>query len=404
MMPGRATSEAMPQVEQVPQVLLVNHWHDDNTGDSAITTVTMALLRRHWPACAITLVSMLGSSDAMFARAFRHTGRTQPDVVTRPSLVDALPSTGRLRVTRLARWALGVAGAGVATALGRPPSRLTEAIDASDLVVLVGGSNLFDTGRRPPLGTIRLMQCVLPVLVARRRGTPYALVGHTLGPVDTRLGRRLLRSVLRGASLVIVREPRSIAFVESDLGLSNELGDRLRCAPDVAFALDPLASARVGDVLRPLGGLRFGVLVPRSYHHPDPSRDAHLTTELVRFGRAALDAGLVDRIMVFAQCIGPTMIEDDRIIAARIAAGDERFVLVDDDLGPAEAAELYRHAELVVAVRLHAIILALSVGVPVHGIEYFTAKTSGVFAALGLDRHWSPFDGFDADVALGAHR
>ena len=149
-----------------------------------------------------------------------------------------------------------------------------------------------------------------------------------------------------------------------------------------------------------MGDLRFGVLVPRSYHHPDPSRDAHLTAELVRFGRAALDAGLVDRIMVFAQCIGPTVIEDDRIIAARIAAADDRFVLVVDDLGPAEVAELYRHAEFVVAVRLHAIILALSVGVPVHGIEYFTAKTSGVFSALGLDRHWSTFDGFDAEQAL----
>ena len=180
----------------------------------------------------------------------------------------------------------------------------------------------------------------------------------------------------------------------------TSISTRLQCAPDVAFALDPRASPRVDDVLRPLGGLRFGVLVPRSYHHADPSRDARLTTELVRFGRAALDAGLVDRIMVFAQCIGPTAIEDDRIIAARIAAVDDRFVLVDDDLCPAETAELYRHADLVVAVRLHAIILALSVGVPVHGIEYFTAKTSGVFAALGLDRHWSTFDGFDADVAL----
>ena len=121
---GGSMTPAPAMSRAAPQVLLVNHWHDDNIGDSAITTVTMALMRRHWPECAITLVSMLGSGDEAFARAFRHTGGSQPDVTTRPSLVDALPSTGRLRVTRLARWALSVAGAGVATAIGRPPPRL----------------------------------------------------------------------------------------------------------------------------------------------------------------------------------------------------------------------------------------------------------------------------------------
>jgi polysaccharide pyruvyl transferase WcaK-like protein len=46
------------------------------------------------------------------------------------------------------------------------------------------------------------------------------------------------------------------------------------------------------------------------------------------------------------------------------------------------------------------VILALSVGTPVHGIEYFTNKTRGVFAQFGLAEHWSEFDSFDGADAL----
>ena len=384
-----------------PAALVVNHWHDDNKGDSAITTVTLSLLRRQWPDLDIALASMLAADDAALGRSFRHVAARIPDVRTRPSFVAALPSGGgRPSITATISWAARVAGAAAATAAGRPPAALAAAVDSADLVVLVGGSNLFDTGRRPPLSTLRLLQCVLPALVARRRRTPYVLIGHTLGPVRSRAGRALLRSVVRHAALVVARESHTMELVRDELGVADELGDRLQLAPDVAFALDAESSARLESVIATLRGSRFAVLVPRSYHHPDPARDERLVAEMSDLGRAALDAGLVDRIVVFPQCLGPTVIEDDRISAARIAANDPRFTVVDEDLSPGEVAELYRHASFVVAVRLHAVILALSVGTPVHGIEYFTNKTRGVFAAVGLDDHWSEFDRFDAAVAL----
>jgi polysaccharide pyruvyl transferase WcaK-like protein len=322
-----------------------------------------------------------------------------PTAHTHACLLASLPTEGTTpSVRQLVDWAGRIAAAGVATAVGRPPRALRDAIDSVDLLVLIGGSNIFDTGRRPPMGTLRLLQSILPALVARRRGTPYVLLGHTLGPVKTRVGRRLLRSVVGNAGLTVVREAHSADFVRDELHL--EPGERLQVAPDLAFALEPTRTPRLDEVLAPLRDTRFAVLVPRSYHHPDPARDDRLVGELTALGRAALDAGMVDTVLVFAQCSGPTPIEDDRVTAARIAGADPRFRLVDVDLGPGEVAELYRHATFVVAVRLHAVILALSVGTPVHGIEYFTNKTRGVFAQFGLAGHWSEFDSFDADDAL----
>jgi polysaccharide pyruvyl transferase WcaK-like protein len=268
--------------------------------------------------------------------------------------------------------------------------------------VLIGGSNLFDTGRRPPMGTLRLLQCVLPALVARRIGTPYVLLGHTLGPVSTRLGRLVLRTVVRNAELTVAREEPSAAFVREALEL--EPGPRMRTAPDLAFALPACPSARVESIVAGFGEARFAVLVPRSYHHADEVRDARLAAQMVRLGRAALDTDLVDVVLVFPQCLGPTAIEDDRVAASRIASGDPRFRLLDVDVSPGEIVELFRSATFVVAVRLHAAILAMTAGTPVHGIEYFTSKTRGVFAAMHLDDHWSEFDAFDGVAALGRIR
>ena len=271
---------------------------------------------------------------------------------------------------------------------------------AVDRVVLVGGSNLFDTGRIGVLGTLRLLQCVLPALAAQNLGVRYALVGHTLGPVETRLGRALMRRVVNGASLVVVREELSAAFVNDELGLN--LGDRLAVSPDVAFVTEPADADRVRDLVGcHARDERVAILVPRSYHHRDDVRDSRLVGELVRLGRLALHTSMATVVLVFSQCLGPTAIEDDRIIARRVAAADPRFRLVEDDLAPAEVAQLFSMSRFVVAVRLHAVILALSVGTPVHAIEYFTNKTRGVLASFGLDEHWSEFDSFDAERALG---
>ncbi|MEO5902055.1 MAG: polysaccharide pyruvyl transferase family protein [Ilumatobacteraceae bacterium] len=381
------------------EVLLVNHWHDDNKGDSAITIVTIALLRAALPGVRVHLASMLGPSDPALGRAFRHVRSAFPAATTRASFVPSLSTEGTPPSPLQAlAWAVRVAGAGIRTAFRRPPRALADAVDAADLVVVIGGSDLFDTGRRAPLSTLRLLQCVLPVLVAKQRHTKYILLGHTLGPVTTRLGRRLLATVVRDAELTVVRESHSMELVRGQLGL--DLGERLKVAPDVAFALEPISTDRVDALLDPFRTTRFAVLVPRAYHQGDARRDDHLVTEMVALGRAALDAGLVETVLVFPQCLGPTSVEDDRVIATRIADSDPRFRLVDVDLSPGEVAEFYRHATFLVAVRLHALILGLSVGTPVHGIEYFTNKTRGVFAEHGLDEHWSEFDAFDGVAAL----
>jgi polysaccharide pyruvyl transferase WcaK-like protein len=395
----------MPSDDQ--HVLLVNHWHDDNKGDSAITIATVAIVKQRWPGARITVASMLGENDGAFVRAFRHVASAHPDVECVPSLVASLGSSGeRPGVATAMRWLVSLTYETLALlALGRR-TRLGAAVAAADRLVLIGGSNLFDSGGGGIFGTFRLLQCVLPALAARRLSVSYSLFGHTLGPVKTRLGRRLLGDVVENASRVILRERLSAGFVVEELGRRS--ATNVAVAPDVAFVTEPVDSheirkifgTREGDKAGEADPRGQGILVPRSHPYHGSHADDRLIAEFVKLGQQALDDGVVDAILVYPQCLGPTPIEDDRGIARRIANADPRFRLVDQDFSPGEVAAFLSRARFVVAVRLHAVILALTVGTPVHAVEYFTNKTRGVMSAAGLTDHWSTFEEFDGTAAL----
>ena len=71
-----------------PHALVVNHWHDDNKGDSAITTVTLSLLRRQWAEIdpTVSLESFESLPDGRLAASVRQvvrdrTGKTLSDQV-----------------------------------------------------------------------------------------------------------------------------------------------------------------------------------------------------------------------------------------------------------------------------------------------------------------------------------
>jgi polysaccharide pyruvyl transferase WcaK-like protein len=395
--------------DHVHRVLLVNHWHDDNKGDSAITLASIDLVQERWPNAELTVASMLGDTDEKFDRAFRHVAAARPDVEIVPSLVASLGSSGEHpSLHSVLRWCGSLVLDCIGVVLGRPRRNLREALLSTDRVVLIGGSNLFDSGRVGFLGAFRLLQCALPAFAACRMGVQYLLLGHTLGPANTMPGRRILRRLVCGASIVVVREAVSEQFVRRKLGI--DLKEALKVAPDVAFVTKPSDS----DLVRSLASTPSpalngqaspalqgpGVLVPRSHPYLGTAADDRLVAEMIRLGREALDTNTVGAVFVYAQCLGPTAIEDDRRIAQRVAAGDERFLLVMDDLSPGEVAQLFSLSAFVVAVRLHAVILALVVGTPVHAIEYFTSKTRGVLDSVGLYDHWSTFDEFDGMAAL----
>lgn len=377
-------------------IVLVNHWHDDNRGDSAITHATLSLIAEAWPERPVLLYTLNGATEDLL-RSTRHMRRSFAQLSVRPTPVPAAPLGAR--PWAIAAWVARVGWLGFRLLLGRPPARLAEVREAH-AVCLLGGSNLFVHGRHRALGVVRLVQLLLPALVAQRAGVPTYFLGHTIGPLRGRAAKRLVRATLSRANLVTVREQRSAALL-AELGVPD---GRWRVVPDLAFALTP-STAQTDALLRRSGlqGTRFLVVSVRRHPYRRDADTDRMLAEVSKFAREAVKIGLAERVAVVAQALGPTAIEDDRDISRQLAAAiGSNAVFLDEDLSSAELAGIYGGAIAVVAVRLHAAILAMTAGTPALAIGYFTTKTEGVFELLGIPDMCCGFA--DVSAAFLLHR
>jgi len=272
-------------------------------------------------------------------------------------------------------------------------------IKDADLVVLQGGSNVFDSGRGGLLGLPRLARVLYPAWAAQRAGVPTVFLGHTLGPFPPGPARWLTRRVLAGSRSVVLREERSRRLAER-LGVPP---DRLRTAPDVAFALAPEHSAAVDAILTTEGlrNRRFAVFAARRHPYRGGRQTAEMVQALARAARRLRDEGVVDQVVAVAHTVGPTAVEDDRDVSHQLAqAIGAATPVVEQDLTAPELAALYGHAQVVVSVRLHGAVLALAAGTPTFAISYFTAKTEGVMDQLGIRDRVASFDHLDEDTVF----
>jgi colanic acid/amylovoran biosynthesis protein len=371
------------------RIALVNAWHDDNRGDSAIAEATIGLLRRRWADSSITVVSLLDDHHPEFARAYRHLRLHAGQPVIVGNAMPHLDRTGGApsMIAKCARFIGRLPGA--LTALAAPSVTRRSAFVAirqADLVVVNGGASIY-SHRHSPLAWINLFRVLLPVLYASRAGRSCVFLGHSLGPFPDMPSRRFASFVLRRADRVIVRESSS-GELATELGVD---ASRLQVAPDVAFALEPRATERVSKLLAQhgLGTGRFWVVTVRQIYQTTQRavRTDRFVEEMARFVEATLAAGDTDKIVLFAHTIGPVENEDDRPIAHRLKAllDDARVIVVDEDLDAGEIAAFYGHAALLIGTRLHSVILALVAGTPVVAIAYFGTKAQGTMRLLGSE-------------------
>lgn len=380
-----------------PTILLVNHWHDDNKGDSAITGGILRLVRERWPDARIRVSTMHEPGTAAYAAQTRHV-EAGYGVEPEPSLAPTEIWTDRQgRPAALVRWLTRMLVPFAEVTAGRVRRATRARLEGVDLVIVIGGSDIYDDPDiSAPVSLARLAMVVYPAWAASRLGIPVVLAGHTLGPFPRRAGVALGRRMLAGVQRVVLRESTSIAVAER-LGLAGVAQVR----PDMAFATAADSSERVEALLE--GGPKVA-LVLRSHPHAGEAADVRVAEAVAEVGRRLVADGTAASLLVMAHTLGPTAVEDDRPVAARLARllDGEPIRLVEDDLSAEELAALYGSCELVVTVRLHAAILALAHGAPAFSIAYMTRKTEGVMAEAGLPDAWCGYDDATAERILGA--
>jgi polysaccharide pyruvyl transferase WcaK-like protein len=376
----------------MPTILLVNHWHDDNKGDSAITGGILRLVRERWPEATVRVATLHEAGTPAYATQTRHLeasyGVTGEPSFAPTEIGSGAPGTPATTVRWLARMAQ-VLGQVVS---GRVRRVTCSRLAGVDLVIVVGGSNVYDDPDvRAPLSLARLAGVLYPAWAAARLGIPVVMAGHTLGPFPRRTGVALGRRMLAGVRRAALRESTSIEVAQR-LGLRDAV-----VRPDMAFATPARQTPPVAALL---GGADAPVaLVLRTHPHAGDTADVRVAEAVAEVGRRLIADGAADALLVMAHTLGPTPIEDDRPAARRLAGllADQPARLVEDDLSAEELAALYGGCAVVVSVRLHAAILALAHATPAFSIAYMTRKTEGVMTEAGLPEAWCAYD--DATAA-----
>lgn len=206
-----------------------------------------------------------------------------------------------------------------------------DALSGTDLFILGGGSLLQDA-----TSVKSVLWYFLMASLARKRAKKVLWWGQGIGPLASPTSRKLVKILASRADALTVRDEKSAQLLK-------EIGARgsMDVVADPAFALTP--SQTSGD---DRGGT---VLAPRRWKDasPDWSLPARAPLPLVRL---------------------PMHLPGDREALGGSAAGlydwKERGASVTDVLGRIEAAEL------VVAMRLHALIFAARCATPFVAVSY----------------------------------
>jgi polysaccharide pyruvyl transferase WcaK-like protein len=379
-----------------PTILLVNHWHDDNKGDSAITGGILRLVGERWPAATVRVATMHEEGTAAYPTQVRHLTESW-GVTGEPSFAPTEIGTGPPgTLSTTLRWLTRMGRIGAEVATGRPARRSRARLAGVDLVIVVGGSNVYDDPDvRAPLSLARLAGVLYPAWAAARLGIPVVMAGHTLGPFPRRAGLVLARRMLSGVRRAALRESTSVD-VARELGLHDTA-----VRPDMAFATAAISTPRVAALL---GDGASVALVVRTHPHAGEAADRRVAEAVAAVGRHLIADGSADQLLVMAHTLGPTSVEDDRPAARHLASllADQPARLVEDDLSAEELAALYGGCSAVITVRLHAAILALAHGTPAFAIAYMTRKTEGVMVQAGLPDAWCAYDEATAERLLGA--
>ena len=336
-------------------VLVTGYYGFGNTGDEAILSALVAGLRARNPAVRIRATS------------------GDPGLTRQQHGIDAVA------------W--------------RDPLSLSEAVRASDLVV-IGGGGLFQDYAGFEAGTLLtprhggVVFYAGPAVLAAAARKPVALHALGIGPLFSEDARRLVGTVARAAVRASVRDEGSRALLET-LGVPP---GSVSVSADPAFLLNA-ERIRPEDVLIGMGiephAPIVGVALRPWARGVDP---AAWEAAVAR----ALD-GLLEKTggtLLFVPFErSPWSEDDDFAIAARVRrrlARSDRTAVLSGLLAPEDTASLLGGCDVVLAMRLHAAVFALGAAVPPVGVAY-DPKVEALLSEAGLAELVEPIVSLSAE-------
>lgn len=293
---------------------------------------------------------------------------------------------------------------GVETVAIRDPGATRDAVTASDLVV-VGGGGLLNDYWAVDIGRVLFdpgwgLTChTLPALTAAALGKPYGFLAVGAGPLEDPHAREYVAALLSGAAFASVRDETSRRLL-IDCGADPA---HIDLAADPACLLEARHSPTVDAILEEhslaAGGNWLAIAL-----RPWPfstNRDGLLATLAQGLDRALVAA---DALALFVP-MQPSGGEGDADLPFARAVRErmrerERTSVLETETSPGEVSALLGASRAVVAMRLHALLLAANAGVPGLPIAY-DPKVRAIAAELGIEELVLPVDPLSPEQLAG---
>ena len=234
-----------------------------------------------------------------------------------------------------------------------PLSALRQAIGSSQLLLSGGGSLLQNaTSNRS------LAYYLLTLELARREKVPYVIHAQGLGPLGGTVSRRATGRYLRQAHAVTLRD-------EGSMSLATELGvpeDMLALTADPAFLLTPSAGPEVDAILDEIGGDAAANVLGIAIRDWRGAREA--LPRLAEISRMAADYGGARTLII------PFQLPEDLELSHELASLLPDVPVLDRAVDPRALMALIGRLDMLVGMRLHALIMAAAQSVPAVGLSY----------------------------------
>ena len=283
----------------------------------------------------------------------------------------------------------------------------------ADIFLLGGGQLLHDQ-----TCLLFLLASLAKIAVARAAGTSVVCYAIGAGPITFRFGRLMTRLALNRTKLIIARD-------ESTRKLLREIGvtTPVEVTACPAFRLPSVSAERSGEILAGAGVSLHKhpliVICPRRWFQYSPAvlpvkwrlkmgiripGAQEFSVLIDRF------AGLINRLMdemnaavlllpMKRKAAGTEPGQDDDVVCREIrerTAKPGAVSLLDAEVGPSEIKGVLGRADCVVSMRMHAVIMAASQGVPSVGV-ILSRKFDDLFDRLNGSEYMMPVEELDVE-------
>lgn len=375
----------------------------DNPGDDAASSNIVRYLKGLPETASITLVSMLDKTDPRYMEeAFE--GELQDLLCSRvPALWGAFPADyGKLRsavsflkgfihttivllMAKMGRYALRLA----------PKGRMKPALEAmakANLIVIWSGLNS-DPGLKNKL---RFWKSLYPAVLATAFRVPVVRFPQTIGPFASKFDAMLARWVLNSASLVMVREQKSLETLKN-LRITKP---QSFMAPDMAFLA--IAKENIGVSASPYiisssHEVTIGITV-RPWNSPSQNSSVLYDRYIAAVEEAIrkLAKRFSSKFLIIQQASGPGPDEDDwppsELLYKRLKAEGIRVQVSPMKSSLKEQIALYQGISVLISTRMHSTVFSMKWGVPSVMIATRLHRDYGIMQMMGLDKYVCPMD------------